>query len=269
MDGPVTELYVWPFLLLAPICLVLLRGLDRSVFRSRTRAHEPPLWGGAHIAALILFWFAANVFVGTVVVALAPALPTPEAQFLVLGCVLAILLVLVGSYLRASGQPLETLGFTGTHGFNFLVLPLFYILSSIVLQPLCWGWEIVLEAFGALVREQDVLQEFRATVEAGDSRQVLMFALTATVLAPVTEEILFRGVFFGGLATRWGFFPAALASSVVFGGVHFSLSASFPLFLVGLILCYLYRRTGSIYPPIVYHAIFNGVTLAIVLLPEG
>ena len=268
VDEAVSELYVWLFLLLAPICLVLLRGLDRSVFRSQTRAQEPPLWRGAHIVALILFWLAASIFVSALVGVLAPDLAESEQAFLVLGGVLATVLVLVGSYVQSSGQPLATLGFTRTHGLNILVLPLFYILSFIVWQTMCLGWGILLEVFGVHLEEQDVLQHFRAAVEEGDKRQLLLFGLTATVLAPVTEEIIFRGVFFGGLAARWGFLPAALGSSLVFAGVHFSLSALFPLFLVGLILCYLYRRTGSIYPPMVYHAVFNGVTLVIVLLPE-
>ena len=269
MDGAVSELYAWFFILLAPICLVFLRALDRSVFRSQTRAREPPLWRGAHIAALILCWFVASVFVGILVGALAPSLEKSEREFLVLGSVLVITLVLVLGYVQASGQPLATLGFTRTHGLNILVLPLFYILSLVVLQPMCWGWEVLLEVFGTHVEEQDVLQQFRAAVKEGDKRQLVLFSLTAIVLAPVTEEILFRGVFFGGLAVRWGFLPAALSSSLVFGAVHFSLSALFPLFLVGLVLCYLYRRTGSIYPPIIYHALFNGVTLVIVLLPES
>ncbi len=269
MDESVSELYVWLFLLLAPICRAFLRGLDRSVFRSQTRAQEPPLWRGAHIAALILFWFAATVFASALVGVLAPDLAKSEQEFLVLGGVLVIILVLVRGYVQASGQPLATLGFTRTHGLNILVLPLFYILSLIVLQPMCWGWEVLLEVFGARLEEQDVLQQFRSAVQEGDKRQLLLFGLTAIVLAPVTEEIIFRGVFFGGLAARWGFLPAALGSSLVFGGVHFSLSALFPLFLVGLVLCYLYRRTGSIYPPMIYHAIFNGVTLLIVLLPES
>jgi membrane protease YdiL (CAAX protease family) len=138
-----------------------------------------------------------------------------------------------------------------------------------VWQTLCVGWGLLLEIFGVHLEEQDVLQQFRAAVAVGDQRQLLLFGLTAIVLAPVTEEIIFRGAFFGGLAARWGFLPAALSSSLVFGGVHFSLSALFPLFLVGMILCYLYKRTGSIYPSMIYHAIFNGVTLLIVLLPES
>lgn len=265
MDGPATQSYVWSLLLLAPICLVFMVALDRSGFRSQTRAHEPPLWGGAHVAAVILFWFAASLFMGGLVISVAPALTESEHQFAVLSGVLVIVLALVGSFIQVSGQPLSTLGFTRTDATNYFLLPLFYVLSFVVLQPLCLGWEVVLDAFGTRVEEQDVLLQFREAVEARDAWQVAVFALTATVLAPVTEEIIFRGVFFGGLATRWGFLPAAIGSSLVFGAVHFSISASFPLFLVGMVLCYLYRRTGSIYPAIVFHAIFNGATLAIAL----
>ena len=189
MDEWVAELYVWLFLLLAPICLVLLRGLDHSVFRSQTKAHEPPLWRGAHIAALILFWFAASVFMSGVVGGVAPGLAESEQAFLVLGGVLVIVLLLVGSYVQASGQPLATLGFTRTHGLNILVLPLFYILSLVVLQPMCWGWEFLLEFFGGRLEEQDVLQQFRSAVQEGDKGQLLLFGLTAIVLAPVTEDL--------------------------------------------------------------------------------
>jgi hypothetical protein len=78
------------------------------------------------------------------------------------------------------------------------------------------------------------------------------------------EEILFRGLVFGAFRRSLGPLLGALAASLVFSAVHLSLSASVPLVVLGLVLCYVYERTGSLYPAIAFHAVFNGATYLLV-----
>jgi membrane protease YdiL (CAAX protease family)/uncharacterized RDD family membrane protein YckC len=96
-------------------------------------------------------------------------------------------------------------------------------------------------------------------------------AITAGVLiigaAPVSEEVFFRGFMFGGIRNRLSFLPAALIAGGVFGLFHFgpgNLAAVVQLAGLGFILCWLYEKTGSIWPTILIHALNN--TLAFILL---
>lgn len=86
------------------------------------------------------------------------------------------------------------------------------------------------------------------------------------VLAPIAEEAFFRGFFFAGLRGRLSLWPAALISGVLFGAIHAptGLTAVVPLSMFGVALAWLYQRTGSLWPPIIAHAINNGLALAVV-----
>ena len=80
-------------------------------------------------------------------------------------------------------------------------------------------------------------------------------------LAPLAEELLFRGVCFPVLARRIGPFASMMAVSTVFALVHFHVPSALPLFVVSVILCLAYVYTRSIVVPTVMHMLFNAVNL--------
>lgn len=88
---------------------------------------------------------------------------------------------------------------------------------------------------------------------------LVMVGLLVVVLAPIVEEVFFRGFFYGALRTRLGVARAALITAAVFGGVHAGtgVKAVPPLMFLGLVFCLLYERTGSLFPPIALHALVN------------
>ena len=75
--------------------------------------------------------------------------------------------------------------------------------------------------------------------------------------APIAEETLFRGILYAWIRERGYPRIAAVASSVLFGLVHFNMTAFIPLSLFGLSLAWLYRRTGNLASTMVAHAVFN------------
>lgn len=89
--------------------------------------------------------------------------------------------------------------------------------------------------------------------------QILLIA----VAAPVSEELCFRGMLFGGLRRRYPRLAAAAIAALIFGALHAltGISAVPPLVAFGFILCLLYEKTGSIVPGIVLHMLNNSVAL--------
>jgi membrane protease YdiL (CAAX protease family) len=87
--------------------------------------------------------------------------------------------------------------------------------------------------------------------------------LLIVIAAPISEEICFRGMVFGGLRTRLPRLAAALISAIVFGGLHAltGITAVPPLIAFGFVLALLYEKTGSIVPGIVLHMLNNSVAL--------
>jgi membrane protease YdiL (CAAX protease family) len=93
---------------------------------------------------------------------------------------------------------------------------------------------------------------------------VLSFQALA-VWTPITEEIFFRGFVFGGLVARWGAVGAIVASALVFSAFHLAPGVLLPVFVTGLLLAWLYHRTGSLWPCMAAHAGQNAIALAATL----
>lgn len=95
---------------------------------------------------------------------------------------------------------------------------------------------------------------------------VLAAIAVTCVLAPVCEEVLFRGFMFRALANWRGPLLGALITGVVFGAVHVGsapIGDIVPLAFFGTVLCGLYQRTGSLYPGIALHALNNSLALGV------
>ena len=88
-------------------------------------------------------------------------------------------------------------------------------------------------------------------------------ALVVIVVAPVCEELFFRGILFRVLRQRMALWPAAVIDGVLFGFVHVQGSGSLVivpiLAALGVMFCYVYERTGSIFPTIALHALNNTI----------
>jgi membrane protease YdiL (CAAX protease family) len=87
--------------------------------------------------------------------------------------------------------------------------------------------------------------------------------LLIVIAAPISEEVCFRGMLFGGLREKLPRLGAALITGVIFGGLHAltGVSAVPPLIVFGFLLALLYEKTGSIVPGILLHMLNNSVAL--------
>jgi membrane protease YdiL (CAAX protease family) len=87
------------------------------------------------------------------------------------------------------------------------------------------------------------------------------------VAAPVSEEIFFRGFLFGGIRSKARFAVAAIVSASIWGLFHYtgpdSWGVCLQLAIFGVILAWLYERTGSIWPTIALHVFNNALAVAI------
>lgn len=83
--------------------------------------------------------------------------------------------------------------------------------------------------------------------------------LAATVLAPVLEEMLFRGLILRSFLRQYPRWYAIAGSAVIFGVAHMNVYQFAVASLLGLLLGWLYERSKSLIPCITLHAVYNGV----------
>ena len=84
--------------------------------------------------------------------------------------------------------------------------------------------------------------------------------LAVVVVAPLSEELFFRGLVYRGIADRFGPGVGMVVSGVAFALVHFNVSVVVPFTLIGIVFAWVYRASGSLWTTIAAHAIFNGVS---------
>lgn len=80
--------------------------------------------------------------------------------------------------------------------------------------------------------------------------------LVMVILAPILEEIFFRGFVLQTLVSRWGRWTGTFTAAVIFAGIHFEFASFLGLFILALIINELFLRTRSIWVSIGFH-IFN------------
>ncbi len=113
----------------------------------------------------------------------------------------------------------------------------------------------VTEALGYEPQLQEVFEWLGDDTLALGTRIFMMAA--AVVIAPVVEELLFRGILFASVLKTRPFFFAALLSGAYFALVHFHAPSFLPLLALSIAFSAGYAATGSILTPIVMHALFN------------
>ncbi|HEY6538134.1 MAG TPA: type II CAAX endopeptidase family protein [Candidatus Dormibacteraeota bacterium] len=100
----------------------------------------------------------------------------------------------------------------------------------------------------------------------------LLAVVSIAVIAPLVEEVVFRGFIYGGMRRRWGVTVSVLVSSALFALAHsFSVGGSIlllgpSLFIAGVALALVYERSRSLVPGMVLHASFNLIAVAAIFL---
>ncbi len=136
------------------------------------------------------------------------------------------------------------------------------LLLGMVLAPLLLGLNMLVREIFPSQTKHPAFQ----LMESGGWGSVASVIAMAVILAPVAEEILYRGVIFLGVSGLAGMGWGLAVSSILFGAAHYSVWPDpIPLALLGLILGLCFKGSGTLWMPIFAHAGFNGLMLALSL----
>lgn len=147
----------------------------------------------------------------------------------------------------------EELGLLGEPTWTDVGLaPIAYVAALI----LAWIFTAIFEIFPWFnaVEAQNVGFDF---LYSGIDRIVAF--ITLVVVAPIVEEIIFRGWLYGKLRTKMSMIPAMIIVSILFGIVHGQWNVGITVFAMSLALCFVRETTGTIYSGIIVHMLKNGI----------
>jgi membrane protease YdiL (CAAX protease family) len=158
-------------------------------------------------------------------------------------------------------RPVEWLGLRWkSWPWVFLIAPATVFSMWILFGALQYGGYMQwIESLGV----ESVQETVKLLQTATDPVILGLMAFAAVIAAPFCEEIVFRGYLYPAAKKFAGPWAAGVFSALIFASAHGSLSALLPLFVFGLVLVFIYEKTGSLWAPIAVHFCFNGATVAV------
>jgi membrane protease YdiL (CAAX protease family) len=145
------------------------------------------------------------------------------------------------------------------------VISLLFLPVGRGLQEASWQLMTHLPYLKLKPEEQQAVHALRS---AASWTNRLALGMAAILLAPVAEEMLFRGILYPAIKQA-GFPHVALwGTSLLFAAVHTNLVTFVPLMVLALVLTALYERTNNLLAPITTHAMFNALNFGLLLLQE-
>jgi membrane protease YdiL (CAAX protease family) len=98
---------------------------------------------------------------------------------------------------------------------------------------------------------------------------VVYLAVLASVFGPIAEELFFRAFMYRVVRARFGFKAALFSTSALFSVLHANLVGFAPIFILGMLLAYLFEKTGTIVASCSVHILHNTAMVAAVFIMKG
>ncbi|MEO0055166.1 MAG: hypothetical protein RLZZ50_1113, partial [Verrucomicrobiota bacterium] len=137
-----------------------------------------------------------------------------------------------------------------------------FVVSLLIVCPVAAGWKALLDLLGVDAPPQDLITLF---TKSGDAASLSVMILLAVIVAPVTEEWIFRVGLFRWLRTRAPRGVALFIPAVFFAMIHGNVAVLLPLAALAVVLALGYEHYGHPAVPMLAHALFNLNTVALLL----
>jgi hypothetical protein len=142
------------------------------------------------------------------------------------------------------------------------------LLPLVWLVGVLWGLLLVLLRALGLPLEPEPQRAVLWIAESDSPAFLLSMGVLVVIGAPVVEELIFRGLLFRYLSEKLSLSLALWTSGVLFALLHASLQSFLPLVVLGVLLAKVYRESGDLRVPILFHLFFNLFSfLNLLLLP--
>jgi len=145
--------------------------------------------------------------------------------------------------------------------------PLFIMFLPVVwIATLIWSTLLSALKSAGLVEEfapQELVTLFQG---GGDWPAIVILVLMAVIVAPIVEEIIFRGCIYRFLKSQTTLLGAQVISGSFFAMLHGNLLSFVPLVIVGVLLARVYEKTGNLAVAIWFHAFFNAFSLTMLFI---
>lgn len=210
-------------------------------------------------------WWATVAFLGPQF-AVAPLLPlfaglslTQNTKLFVLQALVQTLtVVMIGLVIAAYRLNLRSIGLRRLQwrdiGWAAMIFPVYLVVATAAVTVL------------GIISPEAVEEVQELGFDAPQGIELLLVFLALVVVAPIVEEVIFRGFMFRAYHRTFGAILGAILVSGLFGLAHGQLNVGLDTFILSLFLCYVRLKTDGLWAPIFLHAIKNFVAFSILFI---
>lgn len=278
MDEPI--MYFFLAIVNLTILFVILAGFILDVYLAarafrkrpvdiRIAEIEKPLWTLSDvIRVVIIFLFSGYMFViaQSLAARYFPLFSDPNFRMIFDTAVMSVAALSVIFYFirKKYGQSIGSIGlakvsvlkslFIGAAGYIAFVPVIFVIMLGTFVFIRLMGYDPPVQPIVGVFMEEEKVSI------------LVMASVFAAVFGPVAEEIFFRGFMYPAVKKQWGMAAGILGTSVLFSFLHMHAVGFLPILALGIMLTYLYEKTGTILVPIAVHIIHNLGMVGLVFL---
>lgn len=151
------------------------------------------------------------------------------------------------------------------------------LVAGIVIVPVAWFLQhissVALQWFDFNPQSQEIVKTFQETVTKASMsgalvRQQIAFGVSVVLIAPIAEEMLFRGILYPTLKQLGHPRIGLWGTSLLFALLHNNGPSFFPFVCLALLLVWLYEKTDNLLACIVAHSFFNGANFLYLLYEQ-
>lgn len=142
----------------------------------------------------------------------------------------------------------------GLLGWSVLAFPAYLVIST------------ALSSVFAAVFNIDLTEHQDIGYTDPNGYELALIFVALVVLAPLVEEILFRGFLFSAFRRTFGFWIGAIGVSLLFAIAHGQANVGIDVFVLSMFLCYLREKTDNLWPAVALHSLKNLVAFIVLFI---
>lgn len=261
-------LYIVLFGVIIDIYLVV-KLIKRDPVRLLGSPPDPPKWSFGDVLRVVLIFLTSGyafLILQAFVADRLPILYNDNFRMIFNTAMMNLVGISVIAYfvMKKHGQGMDSIGLTAKGmGRNIFYAVIAYAALIPVVLMIMVATYYVTRFFAYQPPVQPIVQVF---MEEKQTMILWISALFAAIFGPVAEEIFFRGFMYPAVRKTLGVFWGMIITSAVFSLLHAHLVGFLPIFALGMLLVYLFEKTGSLVPSMAVHMIHNVAMVILVFV---
>lgn len=243
----------------------------KESFMTSTYAQPPVGWGMGDIIKFALLFYSFGYIFLIIESSVARMFPGVEDKnlFLILNATIMdftgiffVIYIVKGLY----GEKIKAVGLSAA---NFLKNVFYGIAGYVAVIPILLLTLLatagIIAYFKVKVPAQPIVEVF---LKEKNVPVLIYSSIFASIAGPVMEEIFFRGFMYNALKKKTGVLAGIMITSLIFSLLHGHLAGFVPIMALGILLAYLYEKTGTLTAPITVHIVHNMASLFLVFIAK-